>query len=132
MIPPRISQICIYPVKSCAGISLEEAEIQARGLRNDRRFMVPGGLRRGHVDGFSDRETHLPAWRSMRALRDYDYRSDQFAAQPRTAANTSRYRSSTEGGVIFGMNFCCEQSSGLLRVGQPVTVNHEPESLAKS
>lgn len=35
-----ISQINIYPVKSLGGISLEEAVIEDRGLRYDRRWMI--------------------------------------------------------------------------------------------
>jgi uncharacterized protein len=36
----HISEINIYPVKSLRGISLEEAIIEERGLRYDRRFML--------------------------------------------------------------------------------------------
>ena len=36
----HISQVNIYPVKSCAGISLEAGEITPRGFRNDRRWLV--------------------------------------------------------------------------------------------
>src|SRR6185369_5714272 len=34
------SAIFIYPVKSCAGISLDRAEVVARGLAFDRRYML--------------------------------------------------------------------------------------------
>ncbi|MBI1257123.1 MAG: MOSC domain-containing protein [Chloroflexi bacterium] len=35
-----VSQVNIYPIKSCAGISLDAAEIGARGFVNDRRWLV--------------------------------------------------------------------------------------------
>ena len=38
-----LSRIHIYPVKSLGGISLPAAEITARGLRHDRRFMLIDG-----------------------------------------------------------------------------------------
>jgi uncharacterized protein YcbX len=36
----HVSQVNIYPVKSCAGISLDAGEITPRGFRNDRRWLV--------------------------------------------------------------------------------------------
>lgn len=36
----ELTQITIYPVKSCKGISLTRAELTPYGLRNDRRWMV--------------------------------------------------------------------------------------------
>jgi uncharacterized protein YcbX len=36
----QISALQVYPVKSCAGITLTEATLTARGLENDRRWMV--------------------------------------------------------------------------------------------
>jgi uncharacterized protein len=36
----QLSQINIYPVKSCAGIALETSEVEPRGLRFDRRWML--------------------------------------------------------------------------------------------
>jgi len=36
----RIAQIYIYPVKSCRGVRLDEAEIGPRGLLHDREFLV--------------------------------------------------------------------------------------------
>jgi uncharacterized protein YcbX len=38
-----LSEINIYPVKSLAGISLENARIQERGLQFDRRWMIVDG-----------------------------------------------------------------------------------------
>ena len=38
--PLIISEILIYPVKSLGGISLPEAEVEERGLRYDRRWLV--------------------------------------------------------------------------------------------
>ncbi len=35
----RISALYIYPVKSCAGVRLQESELSTLGLRHDRRFM---------------------------------------------------------------------------------------------
>ncbi|OQX37717.1 MAG: hypothetical protein B0D96_01500, partial [Candidatus Sedimenticola endophacoides] len=31
-----LSEIHVYPVKSCAGIALERARLGARGIRHDR------------------------------------------------------------------------------------------------
>lgn len=36
----RVSGLHIYPIKSCAGLALEWAEVAARGLAHDREFMV--------------------------------------------------------------------------------------------
>ena len=38
--PLLISEIFIYPVKSLGGISLPQAEVEERGLRYDRRWLV--------------------------------------------------------------------------------------------
>jgi uncharacterized protein YcbX len=35
--------IFVYPVKSCRGIALDRAEVEPRGLRYDRRFMIVDG-----------------------------------------------------------------------------------------
>ena len=35
-----LSGLYIYPIKSCAGISLESADLSATGLRHDRRWML--------------------------------------------------------------------------------------------
>ena len=35
-----LAAIHIYPVKSCAGIAMDSAVVQSRGLAGDRRFMV--------------------------------------------------------------------------------------------
>ena len=35
-----ISQIIIYPIKSCKGISLDSAEVTLTGLRHDRKFVL--------------------------------------------------------------------------------------------
>jgi uncharacterized protein YcbX len=37
---PRISELFVYPVKSCAGIALREARLLATGLEYDRCWMV--------------------------------------------------------------------------------------------
>lgn len=39
---PVVSAINIYPIKSCAGISVSRAEIEERGFRHDRRWMIVG------------------------------------------------------------------------------------------
>lgn len=36
----RLASIAIYPVKSCRGISLERATVEARGIAGDRRWMI--------------------------------------------------------------------------------------------
>ncbi|BCM91491.1 putative protein YcbX [Abditibacteriota bacterium] len=35
-----LEALTIFPVKSCGGISLRESEVEARGLRHDRRWMI--------------------------------------------------------------------------------------------
>jgi uncharacterized protein YcbX len=40
MVNPYISALCVYPVKSCAGIRYDQAELVERGLRYDRQWMV--------------------------------------------------------------------------------------------
>jgi uncharacterized protein len=37
---PTLSEINIYPVKGLGGITITEAELTTRGLKNDRRFMI--------------------------------------------------------------------------------------------
>jgi hypothetical protein len=40
MTPINLSSLHLYPVKSCAGITVEQWEVDAFGLRYDRRWMV--------------------------------------------------------------------------------------------
>jgi uncharacterized protein len=35
-----LSRLYVYPIKSCAGISLQSADLSATGLRHDRRWML--------------------------------------------------------------------------------------------
>ena len=37
---PEISQISVYPIKSIAGVSLQQSQVEAAGLAFDRRFVV--------------------------------------------------------------------------------------------
>ncbi len=37
---PSLAAIVIYPLKSCAGVSLQSAAVEPRGLRGDRRWML--------------------------------------------------------------------------------------------
>lgn len=39
----KLTEINIYPIKSLKGISVESATVEARGLRNDRRWMLIDG-----------------------------------------------------------------------------------------
>ena len=36
----EVSRIFVYPIKSCRGIEVEAAEVEARGLEGDRRYML--------------------------------------------------------------------------------------------
>ncbi|HET6360839.1 MAG TPA: MOSC N-terminal beta barrel domain-containing protein [Gemmatimonadota bacterium] len=36
----RVADLFVYPIKSCGGIAVETAEVDAFGFRNDRRWMV--------------------------------------------------------------------------------------------
>ncbi len=38
--PAQLAAIAVYPIKSCAGNVLESAEVEPRGLANDRRWML--------------------------------------------------------------------------------------------
>jgi uncharacterized protein YcbX len=49
----RLSAIHVYPLKGARGIALERAEVELRGLRDDRRFMLVD--RRG---GFVSQRSH--------------------------------------------------------------------------
>lgn len=40
MTPLALSQICIYPIKSLGGISLQSASVKKKGLQYDRRWML--------------------------------------------------------------------------------------------
>src|SRR5262245_41357521 len=40
MVPVRLVELHVYPVKSARGISLARAEVGGRGLAHDRSFMV--------------------------------------------------------------------------------------------
>lgn len=42
----RVVSLHVYPVKSMAGVSLEEARVELRGIEHDRRFMVVDGAGR--------------------------------------------------------------------------------------
>jgi len=37
---PSLSGLYVYPIKSCGGISLHTAEVDERGIRHDRRWML--------------------------------------------------------------------------------------------
>ncbi|HEY5623623.1 MAG TPA: MOSC domain-containing protein, partial [Gammaproteobacteria bacterium] len=38
----QVSQIYLYPVKSCGGCSVDGAELETRGFARDRRYMLVG------------------------------------------------------------------------------------------
>lgn len=40
MIGPAVSRLFVYPIKSLGGMELEAAEVEARGFRHDRRWML--------------------------------------------------------------------------------------------
>jgi uncharacterized protein len=40
---PLLSGLYVYPIKSCGGIPLENAELDATGIRHDRRWMLVDG-----------------------------------------------------------------------------------------
>ena len=45
--PLALSSLTIYPVKSCAGISLDHSRLEPRGLADDRRWLVVDGAGKG-------------------------------------------------------------------------------------
>lgn len=99
----KISQIHIYPIKSCGGISLEQAQLTDRGLLHDRRWMIvdPQGncltqrdnaqmaLIRTAIDGEKLRIWHqlkkiapleIPLEISMRSVMEVSLWGDRFLA----------------------------------------------------
>ena len=40
---PTVRALFVYPVKSCRGIALDRAEVELRGLRHDRRWLIVDG-----------------------------------------------------------------------------------------
>ena len=38
-----VSQLWVYPIKSCRGVQMRHAEIDRRGFKYDRNFMVVSG-----------------------------------------------------------------------------------------
>lgn len=36
----EIAELWLYPIKACAGVRVEKAQVELRGLRRDRRYMV--------------------------------------------------------------------------------------------
>jgi len=54
----RVKALYIHPIKSCAGVELDEADVDVEGFTYDRKFafaewMVPPGEKRADV-GVSD------------------------------------------------------------------------------
>ena len=41
-----LSRIRIYPIKACAGTDVQEAHLERRGLRYDRRWMLAHSIRK--------------------------------------------------------------------------------------
>jgi uncharacterized protein len=75
----RISDLVVFPVKSCCGIRLTEARVRARGFAHDRRWMV--------VDGGGEflSQRGFPALARVRvALEDEGLRLDAPAMPPLT------------------------------------------------
>ena len=36
----RLSELYVYPIKSCAGVAVEVGKVDEGGLRHDRRWML--------------------------------------------------------------------------------------------
>ena len=47
-VDPVVSALFVYPVKSCRGIAVDRAEVEAQGLRHDRRWLIVDEARK-HV-----------------------------------------------------------------------------------
>ena len=71
MTPPLLHAIHLYPIKSCKGLSVPEAEITPRGLKHDRRWMIV------------DDQGHFLTQRSLAqlALIDVQLEGDQLLLQ---------------------------------------------------
>ncbi|MEZ4327729.1 MAG: MOSC domain-containing protein [Polyangiales bacterium] len=61
----RVTGLFVYPIKSCGGVRLEQAEVTRAGLRHDRRIMVVDGTGR-----FLSQRTHPRLGRVSTRLED--------------------------------------------------------------
>ena len=59
-----VAELYVYPVKSCAGCRVEEADVSETGLRFDRRFMV---VSRRYADAGENSDSRL----AMVSQREY-------------------------------------------------------------
>jgi uncharacterized protein YcbX len=71
-----LSEIHIYPVKSCAPLTLSEAQVESRGLRGDRRWMLID------ADGTFITGRKFPQLTLIRATRDGDILRMQAPGMP--------------------------------------------------
>ena len=62
---PYISSLHVYPIKSCAGHDLSRAELDVRGIHNDRSWMVVT-----ESGSFLSQRTHPAMTRIQTALDD--------------------------------------------------------------
>jgi len=54
-----VRALFVYPVKSCRGIALDRADVEARGLRHDRRWMIVDGTGMFVTQRAEPRLTHV-------------------------------------------------------------------------
>eukprot|EP00927_Polykrikos_kofoidii_P005972 TRINITY_DN12404_c0_g3_i1.p1 TRINITY_DN12404_c0_g3~~TRINITY_DN12404_c0_g3_i1.p1 ORF type:complete len:337 (-),score=43.88 TRINITY_DN12404_c0_g3_i1:55-1065(-) len=52
----RISKLCVYPVKSCRGVHLDEVKLTREGLAHDREFAIVRVTSEGKAEPLTQRE----------------------------------------------------------------------------
>lgn len=106
----HVSGLFIYPVKSCRGIALDEAEVVARGFRHDREWMVVDG------DGrFLSQRTNPELARVAVRISDRNLVVTADGMPPLEVA-LSRARGSTREVTVWG-DVCTARSTGRRAAG---------------
>ncbi len=67
-----VSELWIYPIKSCKGIPLQSAEVTDRGFQYDRRWMI------ATEDGHQLTQRELPGTISLLYLRIFPFRDPYY------------------------------------------------------
>jgi hypothetical protein len=79
----HVSGLYIYPIKSCAGIAVEHATLDAKGCIDDRRFMIVDDA------GYFLTQRELPSLALISLRTDADTLSTRSASRTRTRGSSS-------------------------------------------